>query len=57
MKINHHSFIIPGLVDEAVVKAQAERRYAKEGEITKIHYHQEDRDCNSRCYTIPREDA
>lgn len=39
MKINHHSYYIPGVVDMAVVRQQAERRRDKDGEVTIVHSH------------------
>lgn len=51
-KINHHSYNLPGITDNAVLKAQAERRRDKLGETTIVHDHQHDRSrnlCTAEC--------
>jgi len=42
--INYHAYLIPGLVDEAVVRKQAEDRRDdyRNPEVTVVHRHQED---------------
>lgn len=53
--IDHLTYVIPGVVDGAVVKEQAERRLKKNGEVTLVHAHpREDAasdivPCNSKC--------
>ena len=37
--VNHHAYILPGIVDGAVVKAQAERRRDRQNEVTVVHDH------------------
>ena len=55
----HNAYIIPGVVDEATVKMQADRRRSDKRypEATAIHHHRVDERCNDRCYTMkPGED-
>lgn len=50
----HHSFIIPGVIDEAVVRKQAYARLT-DGRFpseTTIHYHGNLQSCNDRCELI-----
>jgi hypothetical protein len=48
----HNAYVLPGIVDEAVVKKQAEARAmdARFPEATAIHYHRHGTMCNSKCY-------
>lgn len=48
----HEAYVIPGVVDGAVVKAQAERRRDKEGKPTRIHFHRHGEACNNKCYIV-----
>ena len=48
LKVNHHSYVVPG-VDGAVMNKQAEARRDKEGEITIVHQHGRGRSCNNYC--------
>ena len=55
----HNAFIIPGVVDEATIKAQADRRRndKRYPEATAVHHHRHTEPCNDRCYVIrPGED-
>lgn len=38
-RVNHHSYVVPGIVDKAVCMKQAERRRDQDGETTIVHDH------------------
>lgn len=50
----HHVYEIPGVVDMAVVQAQADRRRRDKHfpEDTTIHRHRHEEPCNERCTII-----
>jgi len=39
IRADHHVFVVPGIVDPDVVRAQAQRALDKKGESTYIHHH------------------
>lgn len=54
----HQVYIITGVVDEATVKSQAERRAADKRypERTMLHYHKYTERCNDKCGMFPSEE-
>lgn len=53
MRIHHHSYLVQGVTDEAVMRLQAERRRDTEDEVTVVHAHEHgvvvEIACNERC--------
>lgn len=55
MSKTHESYIVPGVVDGAVVHAQAQRRQSdiRHPESTHVHNHREGEHCNKGCTFYP----
>jgi hypothetical protein len=51
-KINHQTFVIPGVVDYAVAMLQAERRRDKDNETTIVHVHRSGEACIEKCRVV-----
>lgn len=49
----HNTYVLPGVVDEAVVRKQAENRYREDHELTTIHHHRYLASCVEECYLWP----
>lgn len=52
IKVHHHTYVVPSLVDGAVAMAQAERRRDKRGETTVVHAHADEKICNNDCKIV-----
>lgn len=50
----HSAYIVPGIVDGAVVEKQAEDRSRdkRHPEPTFVHYHKMGNECNEKCHTV-----
>ena len=47
--VDHVAYVVPGIVDQQVVKDQAERRFERNNETSIVHDHRRDEKCSVKC--------